>query len=135
MTDEREDQDELEPWSEHELSEMARRLIQDGDIPVDREIVVNEVRIGLRWLNHEETEKSSRAAGRDDMLTRELHNQREILARAITTVDGRPAKMPAIMAFLQSAPPALVARLYEEYTQFVYLQASMMEKMISVVKT
>lgn len=126
--------EEVSGWTDAEIHALAMAMIEDNDIVTEHAIEVSGVEFTFRWLNMEETEKASRACERDDMLTRELHWQREILSRAIIKVGGRPVAPLVIMRFLNAAPPPMVEKLYTEFVALRKAQGVALERIYAEIK-
>lgn len=126
--------DDIDALSEDEAMEMIRNMLAEHNVILESEFELGGHTFTIESVDHGGTESANRATGRDDLLTRQLSSQREILKRAIKKIDGRPIEPRVLERVIRTAPPALVARLYSEFHALRTAQDIGVGNMVALVK-
>lgn len=118
--------DPASEWTLEELDALLRDAIEDRGVPMENDITVVDITFTIRSIDHGETERVMRST-RDlshDVITREIVNQKRLLAAATSKINGRPAQEKVVNDFLEKCPPPIVNVFYSAFTQLRWLQDS-----------
>jgi len=117
---------DLESWSAEELDALLRDAIEDRGMPMENDVDVLGIKFTISSIDHGETERVMRST-RDlshDLITREIVNQKRLLAESISRINGRPTSQKALTEFLDKAPPPVVTAIYSAFLQLRIWQDS-----------
>lgn len=129
-----EEQENIDALTEDEAEEMIRNMLAENNVMMESEFELSGHTFTIESVDHGGTEQANRATGRDDLLTRQLSSQREVLRRAIKKIDGRPIAPRVLERMIRTSPPALIARIWQEFVTLRAAQEIAVGNMVSTIK-
>lgn len=124
------------PWSEHELNELLDTALRSNRIPPGDDVQLTpELSLSFVVLDNHQTGEVNYQIRSADMFTRENWLPRNILARSIRTINGRPIDDQRLLQnWLGRMPQAVINAIFDRYMATVNMQMTRMSVLADLAK-
>lgn len=124
------------PWSEHELNELLDTALHENRVPPGDDVQLTpELSLSFVVLDNRQTGEVNYQIRNADIFTRENWLPRQMLSRAIRTINGRPINDQMLLEkWLGRMPQAVLNAIFDRYMATVNMQVNRMSVLADLAK-